>query len=421
MFYAYRTVSWIYLAIPLVALGLAVLRSRRTRRVRPIRIFLRACSTGTFLGLATVVIYTAFSHAHFPAGQVAIACYGAISAVCVIVALNWVLGEATARFLRIDPRSGTGGSFRGAQVTAILLQAILLLIIGLPLLGSLAALYRLKEPSPGDPRTLLGVSYEWVRFPATDGVVLDGWWIPAARGTRTDGRGCVQWGADTVILCHGFGADKAKQLFLARDLVPNGYNVLAIDLRAHGRSGGQFSGMGAVESRDVLGAVRWVRSNHPRECQRVLGLGESLGAVALICAAADPSAEGQAIDAIAAYNPYDVLTEITSDVLRVHTIAPGRWAATHLALPLASAQLGINLARFSPAAEAQKLWPRPLLVIGNPRTRRFGAERSYELFRDTLQPRLGYFRDDEDQETLLRDEDAALTVRIFFDTERSIL
>jgi hypothetical protein len=141
----------------------------------------------------------------------------------------------------------------------------------------------------------------------------------------------------------------------------------------------------------------------------------------LISAAADPSSEGQAIDAIAAYNPYDSLKTVCDDVLRVHAIAPGQWAARHLALPLASAQMGVDLSDFSPSLAARKVWPRPLLVIGNPLTSRLGGERSYELFRDAMQPKFGYFREDVDSDALLRDENAALTVRIFFDTERSIL
>lgn len=421
MFYAYRIVSWLYLVVPVLALALAVLQAWLTRRLRPVRVFLRACTTGTFLGFALVLVFSAFNHASMPPGQVAMACYDGISAVCMIIALSWLLGETTTRLMGIDPGTGEGGYFRGAHIAAVLLQALLLLAIGLPFLGALAALYRVKAPSQGDPQTLLGTAYQPVHFPATDGIDIAAWWIPAARGARTDDRGCVRWGADTVILCHGFGADKASQLFLARDLPPNGYNVLAIDLRAHGRSGGQFTGLGAVESRDVLGAVRWLRGSHPTQCRRLLGLGESLGAVALITAAADPSPEGRAIDAIAAYNPYDSLKAVCDDVLRVHAIAPGRWAAAHLALPLASAQVGADLATFSPALAAQELWPRPLLVIGNPLTNRAGDERSYELFRDTMQPRFGYFRDDLDVPDLLRDENAALTVRIFFDTERPVL
>ena len=421
MFYAYRILSWVYLLVPVVAAGLALYRARRTGRARPVRVFLRACTTGAFLGGVAVVLYTAFNGTTLPAGQIALACYRGVAAICAVVGLNWLLGEAVARLLRLDPQSGEGGCCRGAAVIAIAIQAILLLVIGLPYLGSVAMISRPKRPSSGTPQTLLGVPYESVRFPASDGVSIDAWWIPAARTSATDGRGSVRWGENTVILCPGFGADKAAQLFLVRDLVSNGYNVLAIDLRAHGLSGGQFTAMGALEGRDALGAVRWLRANHSGECRRILGLGESLGAVALISAAADPGSDGQAIDAIAAYSPYDDLQTVIGDALQSRTIAPGRWTALHLMLPMASAQLGTNLSSFSPSHEVQALWPRPLLVLGNPKAQRIGRERSYELFRDAMQPKFGYFREDLDHDALLRDEDAALTVRIFFDGARSIL
>jgi hypothetical protein len=61
------------------------------------------------------------------------------------------------------------------------------------------------------------------------------------------------------------------------------------------------------------------------------------------------------------------------------------------------------------------------MVLGNPKAQRLGCERSYELFRDAMQPKFGYFREDLDPEALLHDEDASLTVRVFFDGARSIL
>jgi alpha/beta superfamily hydrolase len=42
--------------------------------------------------------------------------------------------------------------------------------------------------------------------------------------------------------------------------VRDNYNALVIDLRDHGESGGTYAGPGYTESRDVLGALRYMQN-----------------------------------------------------------------------------------------------------------------------------------------------------------------
>ncbi|HSU65945.1 MAG TPA: alpha/beta hydrolase [Tepidisphaeraceae bacterium] len=421
MLYVYPIVSRVYALIPVVAFVVVIVVSRRTGKRRPIRTMLRTGTLGAFLGGAVATLHATVSGGPVSIQQIFIAGYLGVAAMCVVAGINWLLYRLVSRVFRINPRTGEGRRSRWPQVGAGVVQAVLLIGIGLPYLGSVLFLYRPKSVAPGNPLTLIDASYDVVHFRATDGIRLEGWWIPATHNEHSDHRGEDKQGHATVLLCHGFGTDKASQLFLARDLVANGYNVLAIDLRDHGRSGGQFTGLGAVESRDVLGAVHWLRTARADESRRILGLGESLGAVALIEAAADQGPDGQAIDAIAAYNPYSDLPDVLNDVAADHTIQVGRWALTHLIVPVASVQLGKNLRRVSPDTAVRMLWPRPILVLGNSTAHHVPLRGSFELFRSALQPKYGYWRDDADRDALLHDDTAALTVRIFFDEEKSIL
>jgi pimeloyl-ACP methyl ester carboxylesterase len=420
MQYIYPAVSWAYLAIPLLSIVVAIRAARRRHDRHPLHVVLRAWIMGLLLGAGVALTYRSLGNFDLPIMQLLRAAYTGAAAMCVLYGLNWLLWIAVSRMLRIDHHDTRPPSII-AQVLAGCAQALLIVAIGTPYLGSVLLLYRPKAPSVGNPQSILNTSFESVSFNATDGTRIAGWWIPATRNHHTDNRGSDKKGRATVLLCHGFGADKSRDLFLVESLVANGYNVLAIDLRAHGESGGQFTGFGGVESRDVLGAIRYLHREHTDASRRIVGLGEGLGAVALIEAAADSSDEGQSIAAIAAYNPYDRFSQVVSDAASRRTVGPGHWIVMNTILPLASAQIGADLHDLSAATALKSLWPRPLLILGDRLTHEATAAQSFDLYQQAYQPKYGYWSDDAGANAVLHDTTAALTVRIFFDEAKSIL
>ena len=294
-------------------------------------------------------------------------------------------------------------------------RAGLMLAFLVAFVGAGGILYRPRVLHPGTPTTLLGVDYEAVRFSATDGVGIAGWWIPAVPLTDTDDASSAgNFGTRTVIICPGFGADKATALRYAGDLIANGYNVLAIDLRAHGESDGQLTTFGDLERDDVLGAIRWLRSSHPDQSRKIFGLGESLGAAALISAAADPL-DGQYLEAIAAYSPYDRLTTFIQDKADAHFATSAGWLATKLAFPVAGIILRTDLAHFAPVDDVQKLAPRPILVIAADPDPMIEVSPSENFYDRASQPKYVYWvPSNKKHETKLATEKSAMTVRFFF-------
>ena len=265
---------------------------------------------------------------------------------------------------------------------------------------------------------MLRWKYERVEFESTDGVKLVGWWIPAMspvnqRYVRDD------WGKQTVLVCHGLAANKSNQLIMARQLVPAGMNVLAFDFRAHGESGGQLSTFGKLEVQDVLGAVRWIRQQRPERAEKIFGVGASMGASALIAAAADDSAEGRAIDAVATYAAYDSLEGLTQSVTRDYFVQPLGWLLVHVGAPLASAQTGADLSDFSPADAAGKLWPRPLLLIHGGRDSIIPFNHARILYNRAAQPKSYLWIEQGEHNDVLNSEGAARVVLRFFQTARA--
>jgi hypothetical protein len=143
-----------------------------------------------------------------------------------------------------------------------------------------------------------GLEYEDVTFPARDGVPLEGWFIPAAPGSRkliiaNHPMGFSRsgmptqyepWHADWAASGNGFEVDLVPDYKILHDA---GYNVLAYDLRNHGLSSAANGGVsthGITEWRDVVGSLEYVRTR-PGTRDMTIGLfSRCMGAVATFAA-----------------------------------------------------------------------------------------------------------------------------------------
>jgi pimeloyl-ACP methyl ester carboxylesterase len=173
------------------------------------------------------------------------------------------------------PAKGTSSA---RKITVHRISVVLALIIGLwALLGFIATLpvtgnhpyWRRFRALPED----FHLKAENVSFSSLDGIPLKGWYI----ATDGDVHG-------TVILAHGVNGNRSDMLPRAAILVRHHYNALLIDLRDHGESGGNYTGPGYVEARDVLGALKFLKDHG--QTGPFFAMGHSYGAVAALYAAA---------------------------------------------------------------------------------------------------------------------------------------
>jgi fermentation-respiration switch protein FrsA (DUF1100 family) len=119
--------------------------------------------------------------------------------------------------------------------------------------------YRRVENTPAD----FYQRFEDVTLTTTDGVKINGWYVPQLNAKRT------------VLFCHGNAGNighRFEKLLILRDL---GVNVFIFDYRGYGRSEGWPSEQGTYK--DAQAAYDWLRREKLVPPEQIVVQGESLG------------------------------------------------------------------------------------------------------------------------------------------------
>jgi hypothetical protein len=147
-----------------------------------------------------------------------------------------------------------------------------------------------REPDP---------PFENLNFTTRDGTSIHGWYIKTDSASR-----------GTVLMFHGITAQKSQMLTEASAFREMGLNVLMIDFRGHGRSGGNTSTLGFSEAEEV--AMAWEHVKKMGE-ENIYLYGVSMGAVTV----------ARAISTLR-LSPKAVILEMPFESLRSHLRARAR-------------------------------------------------------------------------------------------------
>ena len=120
------------------------------------------------------------------------------------------------------------------------------------------------------PANHLGVGYEDVRLTTSDGLELEGWYVPSKNGAA-------------VVVFPGRKGPQRQSRMLAR----HGFGVLLFDRRGEGRSDGEPNALGWGGDRDIKAAIAWLRHRPDVDPHRIGGLGLSVGGELMLETAAE--------------------------------------------------------------------------------------------------------------------------------------
>ncbi|MGF1472634.1 MAG: alpha/beta hydrolase [Rubrobacteraceae bacterium] len=235
---------------------------------------------------------------------------------------------------------------RIAVVLAALIPVLLVAYFGVGLLVA-SRLTAAEEVRMEQTPAALGLDFQDVRLESTDGLRLASWWVPK------------EGSSEAAILVHGLGGNKSGGPTLTTAQIYNraGYNVLMLDLRAHGESEGSRRTLGHKEVRDVRGALDWLRKRGIQPEQTILH-GWSMGGATVV-----RSAPGTGVAAVVEEAGYADLPLLLGNALPKTIGLPAFFSPG--AMLMAKVFLGFDPWEVSPKSEAGRLSSEgtPLYII----------------------------------------------------------
>ena len=229
----------------------------------------------------------------------------------------------------------------------IILWTLIVIILLILAFGLVLSFYFTRRGQLSEVHTMdeYDLDGRTIAFQSTDGLDLQGVWIPATGSDKA------------VIILHGHGGSYDFDLYRAPALQQAGFNVLLFDFRAHGRSEGKRMTFGYEEQRDVLGAIKFL---HQQGIQHIGLLGFSYGGmVAMVVTPTCPDIQAVISDG----GPARIRTAIAA---RGVEMGLPLWLSRFFAwliISLTSLRLRVNLFHYEPIRWVGNISPRPILFI----------------------------------------------------------
>ncbi|MFQ5944622.1 MAG: alpha/beta hydrolase, partial [Anaerolineae bacterium] len=197
------------------------------------------------------------------------------------------------------------------------------------------------DETPAD----LALLYQEVTLTTDDGLALRGWYIPGRNGAA-------------IIVQHGYGGTRQGMLPVADMLNERGYAVMLFDWRGHGQSEGDLVTFGVREVYDVRAALEWLRDRPDLDDRRIGALGDSMGAVALLYAAA----RLPAINAVVAVSAFPSLSSQVEIGVEERAELPA-FPFAPLIVWFAEREAGIPISSLDLTRDIGEISPRPVFLL----------------------------------------------------------
>jgi pimeloyl-ACP methyl ester carboxylesterase len=210
----------------------------------------------------------------------------------------------------------------------------------------------------------------------------------------------------TLLVLHGIQDQKTSMLSMAKSFTARGYRAVLVDIRAHGRSSGQWVTYGAIESRDLVQLLDALQEQQLL-VKPIGAFGVSLGAATSIMLAGTDS-RVRAVVAVASF------ATMQDEVFHYARRFFPRWWLTddfiHKAIASAGRQAGFNPQDASPLQAIARTNARVLLIHGKA-DKKIPCHDSEALHAASPDHSELILLDNEDHDSVSRDQNGVVALR----------